>query len=87
MNTLKAVRTNCRTGEETEQELEYYFSRSEHDGNYWLYLMGGPTGFESAMVKQLAQSEHDTWCACAGTPNVWDKLIVDITPIKEIFNG
>lgn len=49
--------------------------------SYWLYISPGVTGYESAEVALLLKHKGD-WCACAGTPGSWDKLVIPADVIE-----
>ncbi len=76
---LKCIRTNSSSGVETHEEHRAVLRHSQGSG-WCLYLEPGVTGYESFLIRDwyYGKNNHtkDGWCACAGTANSWDKLVV-----------
>lgn len=85
---MKGIRTNRRTGEETEVELSYEIREGRHGPVFQLH--GGPTGFENFYIgtgpgdgNPKEMSERG-WCACGGCRN-YDKLFIVGTEMRKAF--
>lgn len=66
------------------------FVKDVRPSETWLYLEGGPTGYESIRLgdweeKELLSGEKTGWSACAGTTGRWDKLFVPITEMRRVL--
>jgi len=60
---LEGIRTNAWDGKEVAVELEYELKEGSSSTMY-VYLIGGPTGFESAAVGQLLNDMvNATYCS------------------------
>lgn len=77
---------NCCTEQVTEVDLEFYLKYSRSLEQWFVHIIGGPTGFESASLQPLvALVENDlTWYACAGTRERWDTLKVPVGSLKSV---
>ena len=48
----------------------------------WLYLIGGPTGYESfSLASYLANDTGLDWCACAGFSD-WNRCVVKAASLR-----
>lgn len=82
--TCKGIRTHCVTNQEREVDLQWEVREKSEEtslvGEHWLYLDGGPTGYESICLKGryplIAHEGSYKWCACAGTKGRWDELVI-----------
>jgi hypothetical protein len=87
---LKALRTNCFTGKETEVEIEY-----ELTDKIFRITKGGCTGFECwnatpRFIEQfLNNPEKKPFCACMGDVGYnfphYDKLLIPADQMKKVF--
>lgn len=93
---LKGIRTSCLDGKEKEVELgvEYFPPQSKegyatHGDNPSVYLVGGPTGYESFSYtpEVIERMEESGWCACAGTTGRWDKLRILSSEMRRLFTA
>jgi len=89
LDKIKGILTDCYTGMEKEVQFEYKFKKNEHENTpieYWL-LVNGPTGFESIDIDTISEyfKSNKDWLACAGTEKKWDKLIIQPTELKRIY--
>ena len=77
---LKAIRTNCHTGKETDVfvVLEKWFYKKYKEW-WWIVVEGGVTGWESIMVNKVTGKD---WHACTGTKGRWDTLYI---PAEEMM--
>ena len=84
---VEVVRTRLPSGEETAVTVRGELRPGHPDSvglgvdDLYLYLIDGPTGWESAPICRLlddlgADPESPGWLACFGTPNSWDRLLV-----------
>lgn len=88
---IKAIRTDCYTGQSREVTIGVYLKASSVlNGAVYLYLDGGPTGYESMPVAGLDQAiEGEGWTACMGTDQRWDRLFVpaeELARVKKELN-
>lgn len=86
---IKAIRTDCVTGEQKEVELAYEVIETD-DGRKLFKLQGGPTGYESFHITQALIEEYrhapqtcGDWIACSGTKGIYDKLVVPLAEMRE----
>lgn len=75
---LKCERTKLNSGETT---IEYHRAIIQHSNSgvgWCIYLKPGVTGYESFLMSDWFYriDKEEGWCACAGTPDSWDKLVV-----------
>lgn len=88
MNSLSprftGVLTDCITGEDKIVLLRAVVE----DGEFKLF--GGPTGYEGFKIDTFLDCHEEMfehgWCACIGTPGVWDKLVVPGYEMLRILN-
>ncbi len=87
--TIDGTRTHCVTGEENPVKVHWVCSWDK-EGNPSLELLDGVTGFEKWYIKDLIENPNffnpNALCfsACAGTPNRWDSLYLDIYQLREV---
>lgn len=78
---MKGILTNCITNEKKEIELKYRIEQGT------FYLIGGPTGYESFSIGSRYTDLNGMclkgWCACAGTPGTWDRLVISAEEMKK----
>lgn len=74
---LSCVRIDSTSGHK-KTEIHMAEVRKSSNGELWIHLVPGVTGYESASVKNLLKRDEkfSGWSACAGTPNSWDCLYV-----------
>lgn len=95
---LKCIRSSIRwvdaamkeTREcDVHEETHIASVRRGSSGELWIYLEPGVTGCESASAKDMLSDKlMNGWCACAGTPNSWDKLMVppeELERLKDVL--
>ena len=84
---VEGVRTRLPSGEETAVTVRGEVRPGHPDSiglgadDLYLYLIDGPTGWESAPICRLlddlaADPDSPGWLACFGTPNSWARLVV-----------
>jgi hypothetical protein len=85
---IKAIRTDCFTGRSREVTIGAYAkaSTSPHmNGEVYLHLDGGPTGYESMPAHALDHAiEGGGWTACMGTDRRWDQLKVSAEELARV---
>lgn len=94
--TLKRIST-VRSNELTpldaiicdEEEREYaWYIASGGGGEPYLFLEGGPTGYESAplgsLMYDVSTSDKKEWLACFGTPGRYDRLTIYSSSLLEL---
>ncbi len=52
----------------------------------WIYMRGGPTGYESLMFIDDYPAERD-WVACFGTPGRWDRCVVPGSEMRHAMEA
>lgn len=88
---LKGISTCFITRKEQEVVLQWgtrSYTEGYLAGETWLYLRGGPTGFESIQVSEETRDivgEYG-WHACAGTSERWDELYIPAGEMKRVFD-
>ena len=55
-------------------------------GETWIHIDNASTGYESALLADLLNTDKITWRACAGSNN-YNECIVDISNLKEVLKG
>lgn len=62
--------------------VEFQIHRDEH-GTFWLQLIGGSTGYESAdLVRLLTKTDATEWVACMGSDK-YKRMTVSLDEIRE----
>lgn len=84
--SIKAIRTDCFTNQSREVDIGAYAKASTYlKGEVYLYLDGGPTGYESMPARGLDHAiEGGGWTACMGTSERWDKLVVSAEELARV---
>jgi len=94
IRTVRGIRTDCRTGEQSAVDVEYVI-RTHEDGRHSLRVLNGPTGYESFCIEDSQLLRHITerkgWLACAGTQPIglyagWDKLFIPYLQMQKILD-
>jgi hypothetical protein len=95
LSAINAVRTHCVTGETSTVRVGVSIQPQLEDSPdlFHVYLVGGPTGYEAFCIprnpeRRIAQRTSmmiHGWCACGGTKNTWDKMVVPAESCTEIF--
>lgn len=83
---VEAIRTNACTGEVKYVTVQFYVEYVASNLNeHYLYLEGGPTGYESMPVASIATMLHNGhgWCACMGTEGRWDRMVIQAAEFKR----
>lgn len=82
---IKALRTSRRGSAEV---LMSYEIRSGSCNLDWLYLIGGPTGYEAMPFNHLpkAFSKSLPWAACFGN-DIYDKLDVPPEELRRVWDA
>lgn len=76
---ITTIRTDLKTG----QSRTVPASLELRDGN--IYLVGGPTGYESIPRANLdATIVCDGWLACLGTPGRFDRCFVPAVEMAKL---
>jgi hypothetical protein len=76
---VRAILTVVRTGQ-THIVMVGAYPKGEY-----LYLVGGPTGYESMLLDELPASiASGSWVACLGAEDRWHRLEVPGTELKRI---
>ena len=57
-----------------------------------LTLLNGVTGYENWNISDLVEfglftDSNEFFCACAGTPNRWDTLMLDCKQVQEVVKA
>ena len=83
---MKAILTNCVSGEVSEVEVSYEITYND-DNLPAFKLRDGPTGYESFRMdeKSISQILENGWTACMGTNNVWDKIFIPADEMRNAF--
>jgi len=88
LSKIKGIRTNCVTGAEKENELEYEIREVGWKPNSKaFFLHGGVTGYESFLLEDVDVQwmAEKGWRACAGTQNRWDSLYIPAEEMRRVF--
>lgn len=85
--TCNGERTNCVTGKVQTVNVIWEVRERSDNQRLILYLMNGPTGYESVYVNDLLKSGFGSWCACAGTKDRWDALKIPEDEMKKIIES
>ena len=70
--------------EERDVEFEIEKGTGSYSRDFFLYLFGGSTGYESASLLKLLSPDNtsEKWIACMGSGN-WRRMEVKISDIRE----
>lgn len=85
---IKGILTNCRTGKESEVELEYTIKPSTGDSSRKTFvLQNGVTGYESFSIDEwvIESMARSGWLACVGTEGTYDKLFIPAIEMRKVF--
>jgi hypothetical protein len=73
-------------------DLKWYLEPVDkyEDWTHTVHLLGGPTGYESFCIdrfwpKTRERMSEKGWCACLGTPKVWDELTISAEEMKKMI--
>lgn len=79
---VQAIKTNCLSGTEHPIMIEVDIT-TEYDGNLWIKIIKGcVTGYESRKLKDCG---NQSWLACMGTKERWDKLFIPLESMQQIW--
>ena len=82
---VRVQRTNC-VGVGQTYQMTVKVKRKYHEElrSWWIYVIGGVTGYESMREDDVKTHNVDGWCACAGTSGKYDTLFFPAAAMKEI---
>lgn len=76
---------------EVDVDFKLFFPKeqenTESSRDVHVYIIGGPTGYESISLKNLKKvvETEKNWCACAGTRGSWNKMVIPARSCKHML--